>query len=265
MPKNPSNPKTKKLPPTLVTFVLDRSSSMSIIKDSTIEAFNGYLDGIRTQDNILFSLVQFDSHGGMQLEKVCVNAPAKAAPALTDKNFMPRGSTPLIDAAYTVIEAVEESLVGRPKDTKIVVCIQTDGEENCSREHTWEQLSALIKSKQEKGWEFNFMGAGIDAYQQGAKMGLSAAHTMSYDSSNLQATRSAFGARGMSTAMYASGATTDMTIGLAEKTAAGDKFDPSLSLTKVKQAIKANAPIFNLNDPTPIWEQAKKQDEKFKL
>ncbi len=257
------NPKSK-LPPTLVTFLLDRSSSMSIIKASTIEAFNGYLDGLRKQDNILFSLVQFDQHGyQMQLEKVCVNVPVVAAPALTDKTFMPRGSTPLIDAAYTVIEAVEESLTGRPKDTKVVICIQTDGEENCSRSHTWEQLSALIKAKQEKGWQFNFMGAGIDAYQQGAKMGIAVASTMSYDSSDLRATKSAFAVRGMSTASYASGATADMTIGLAEKQLAGDKFIPG-TLPPVATLIPGKVTTaFTLRTP----EEQKKDfpTEPFKL
>lgn len=220
--------------PTLVTFLLDRSGSMKSCWDSTIEAFNGYLDGLQDTPNLDFSLIQFDHNAGvMDLNKVCVGVPVKEAPRLSRENYVPRGSTPLIDAAYTVIKAVEASLESKPKvsgrhhvPTKVVVCIQTDGQENCSRLYGWEALAALIKSKQDAGWQFNFMGAGIDAYQQGRQMGIAPQSTMSYDSSSLRATRAAFSGRAHATQLYASGMSANMNIGAAEKLAAGDKFDP---------------------------------------
>lgn len=214
--------------PTLVTFVLDRSSSMKVCWDSTIEAFNGYVDGLRDTPQIDFTLVQFDHYmNAMDLNKVCVAVPVKDAPKLTRENYVPRGSTPLIDAAYTVIKAVETSLLDKPKDTKVVVCIQTDGEENCSRTYNWEQLASLVKEKQDAGWQFNFMGAGIDAYQQGARMGMHVNSTMSYNHMDAAQTRSAFSGRSEATRLYASGVSANMSIGSAEKLAAGDKFDPA--------------------------------------
>lgn len=214
--------------PTLVTFVLDRSGSMKSCWDSTIEAFNGFVDGLRDTPQIDFTLVQFDHHGGvMDLNKVCVATPIKDAPKLDRENYVPRGSTPLIDAAYTVIKAVETSLLDKPKDTKVVICIQTDGEENCSRTYNWEQLASLVKEKQDLGWQFNFMGAGIDAYQQGTRMGLTAAQTMSYDHTNRAATRAAFASRSQSYADYASGACGQSVFSADDKLAAGDKFDPA--------------------------------------
>ncbi len=54
----------------------------------------------------------------------------------------------------------------------MVICIQTDGLENASTEHTWAELNLLIKEKAKLGWQFNFMGAGIDAYEQGRQMGI---------------------------------------------------------------------------------------------
>jgi hypothetical protein len=74
-----------------------------------------------------------------------------------------------IDAAYKTIKAVEKSLNG--SNPKVVVCIQTDGHENASTEHTWDELNALIKEKSAAGWQFNFLGTGIDAYDTGAHMG----------------------------------------------------------------------------------------------
>lgn len=220
-----SNPTAK---PTLVTFLLDRSGSMGSCLDTTIEAFNGYVDGMRDTPSIDFSLVLFDAPTGigMHLDKICVATPINQAPKLSKANYNPRGSTPLIDAAYTVIKAVEKSLAEKPKDTQVVICIQTDGQENCSREHTWESLNALIQEKQKLGWQFNFMGAGIDAYQQGAKMGLSVANTMSYDHTDIRATRAAFAGRASATVAYASGLSGGMNISEIEKKNAGDKYDP---------------------------------------
>lgn len=206
---------------TSVTFLLDRSGSMNAIKASTIEAFNAYLKGLKEEPlGMSFSLVQFDSGG---LEKVCVRVPVATAPELTDATYQPRGGTPLIDAAYKTIRAVEKSLPD--SNPKVVICIQTDGEENESREYSWETLRALIAEKTKLGWQFNFMGAGIDAYNQGAKMGISRGQTMSYDSNDMVATSAAFTASAANTRSFLSGQSRDTSYSTSQKMAAGDKFD----------------------------------------
>jgi uncharacterized protein YegL len=252
--KKPSSSTTS----TLVTFLLDRSGSMKSCQASTIEAFNGYVDGLRDVSGIDFTLVLFDHHMGQPcLEKVCVAVPVKTAPEISEKNYVPRGSTPLIDAAYTVIKAVETSLERYPGDTKVVICIQTDGQENSSWTYGWEQLSALIKQKQDLGWQFNFMGAGIDAYQQGAKMGLSAAQTVSYDHTSRQHTNSTFRGRAAATMAYASGQSATMSFSDDEKLAAGDKFynAPTPPVLKPRSAgisvATANGGFLSLDLSTP--------------
>lgn len=205
---------------TLVTFLLDRSGSMESVKAGTIEAFNGYLDGLLGDGDLIdFTLVQFDTNS---IEKVCVAVPVASAPALDNTNYQPRGGTPLIDAAYKTIKAVEASLAEQKR--KIVICIQTDGEENASREYTWAQLADLIKEKTAAGWQFNFLGAGIDAYDQGSKMGISAMATMSYDAHNPATNRAAFRASASNTAGFAAGARLDTTYTMAQRSASGDKF-----------------------------------------
>src|SRR4051794_12591414 len=127
-------------PSSLVTFLLDRTGSMQSCKDATIEGFNGYLAGLQAEPDadILFSLVQFDHFGGrVQLEKVCVTTPVADVQPLNEETFVPRGGTPLIDAAYYTIRAVEAVVAIRTDKPRIVVCIQTDGEENQSADHTW--------------------------------------------------------------------------------------------------------------------------------
>lgn len=207
---------------TLVTFLLDRTGSMGSIKDDTIGAFNHYLDELAKGDDIDFTLLQFDS---MSLDKTCVAVPIKQTPRLDNQNYQPRASTPLIDAAYKTIKAVEDQVKATP-DAKVVICIQTDGQENCSHEFTWDQLNALIKEKNALGWQFNFMGASIDAYQQATKMGFTTGQTMSYNAQNPFATQAAFVGRAASTRMYASGMSANTDISSLEKQAAGDKYDP---------------------------------------
>ena len=97
---------------------------MQSIKDDTIGAFNAYLGTLQKKGGgIEFSFLQFDS---ISIDKICVNRPVAEVAPLTDETFQPRGSTPLIDAAYATIEAVGEA-VAKPKAPKVVICIQTDG------------------------------------------------------------------------------------------------------------------------------------------
>jgi hypothetical protein len=141
---------------------------------------------------------------------------------LPSENYVPSAATPLIDAAYKTIQAVADSV--KDEETKVVICIQTDGQENSSTEHTWADLNALIKEKTALGWQFNFMGAGIDAYQQSAQMGIAAAATLSYDKHSPAATMSAFRAAASNTSQYASGQASNTNYSLAQKHAAGDRF-----------------------------------------
>jgi hypothetical protein len=225
---------------TLVTFLLDRTGSMQSIKDDTIGAFNAYLESLKKNgDGIEFSLLQFDS---ISIDKICVNRPISEVDALTDETFEPRASTPLIDAAYKTIEAVGEALMRREAKPKVVICIQTDGQENSSTEHTWAELNLLIKEKSGLGWQFNFMGAGIDAYEQGRQMGIPAAATVSYDKASRAATLGAFAASAENTAAYARGEAPTVGFSAAQKRAAGDRFAVTADAVKgvakrVKRAI----------------------------
>lgn len=229
---------------TLVTFLLDRTGSMESIKDDTIGAFNAYLDTLKDTslggdvDAIKFTLVQFDSQS---LDKVCVAIPVKQAKPLTKDTFKPRAATPLIDAAYKTIKAVESQAAA--KDAKIVICIQTDGFENASTEHTWDELNALIKEKTALGWQFNFMGASIDAYQQATAMGIGACSTMSYDSSQTGTTQAAFRASAANLRSFAAGQSANTSYSTSQKSASGDVYDPVLTHKKSKPGTKIVPPV----------------------
>jgi Mg-chelatase subunit ChlD len=211
---------------TLVTLLLDRSGSMQSVRDDTVGAINAWLGELRqTENEMRFSLVLFDDHHGkMELQKLHVARPITEVPDLRNEDFRPRGDTPLIDAACSTIRAVRESLEGRD-DVKVIFAIQTDGQENASHENGWDGLRALISEREKAGWQFTFMGCGIDAYGQGARMGIRRENTVSYGADQL-ATRAAFAATGENTRLYASGARADMSYTTEQKMRSGDRFDP---------------------------------------
>jgi len=213
---------TKPAPTTLVTFLLDRTGSMESIKDDTIGAFNANLATLQKGGaGIEFSFLQFDS---ISLDTMCVNRPVAEVAPLTDATFQPRGSTPLIDAAYATIEAVGEAIQKRGIAPQVVICIQTDGQENASTEHTWDDLNRLIKEKSKLGWQFSFMGAGIDAYQQARQMGISDAATVSYDKMSARASRHAFAASAENTMRFARMESLDVAFSALQKEEAGDAY-----------------------------------------
>lgn len=214
-------PKSK----TLVTILLDRSGSMMSAKSDTIGAINSYVETLQTSgEDIRFSLVQFDSdyNGVMRLLKTHVGTPIGVVPELTAADYTPQGGTPLIDAACATIHAISNSLSGKKaSSTKVVVAIQTDGQELHSKENGWDDLKALILEKEEAGWEFIFMGCGIDAYTQGSQMGIKAGKTISYGKNDAQ-TRAAFAATAQNTALYASGMASTTEYSAVQKRSAGD-------------------------------------------
>jgi hypothetical protein len=128
------------------------------------------------------------------------------------------------------LTAVEESLSKYDTTPSVVISIQTDGLENSSREHSWEELKRLVTEKIEKGWQFNFMGTGIDAYDQGARMGIASANTMSTGTSPAEVDAS-FRAAAASTVRYACRVAPTTAYLMSERRAAGDRFADKLDLT----------------------------------
>jgi uncharacterized protein YegL len=223
----PEAKQTKAKPRSYVTFLLDRSGSMSSIHSQTVEGFNTYLTGLKAEKNadIIFTFLQFDSYG---VDKRVVAEPVGKVSLLTIDGFEPRGGTPLIDATYKTIKAVEEAVANEESKPKVVICIQTDGFENESHDHNWNDLSALVKAKQEAGWQFNFMGADIDAYKQAAQMGINRASTVSYGSADLTSNNASFAATASNTTSFSAGTRANVFYTSDQKAKSGDKFDPDL-------------------------------------
>lgn len=165
---------------TLVSFLLDETGSMQSIKDDTIGGFNEYVETLKTSaGDILFSLVSFNSS---RTERRYVAEPIADIAPLTGRDYSPAAMTPLIDASVKIIKATEEAVARRDDEPNVVIVIQTDGQENVSVEYDRKDLALLVKEKEAAGWEFVFLGAGMDAFEAAhrAGMALSADRVMSY-------------------------------------------------------------------------------------
>lgn len=180
-----AQPEEKKMErKTIVTFLLDRTGSMQSIKADTIGGFNEYLRELRTKgESIEFTLLQFDSQG---FDTVCAGSNPNNVKDLTEETYVPRASTPLLDATMRAIDLTDKLVVGRTDNPLVVITIQTDGQENASHKHNLAEVRRTIEERQGKGWQFMFLGAGIDAYAEASKYGILAGNTMSNGRENMR-------------------------------------------------------------------------------
>ena len=91
------------------------------------------------------------------------------------KDLKPRGSTALLDAMSETIKNIEDYESKLDKiPNKILVVVQTDGQENASNIFPKTIFDKITKLKKTGYWEFSFIGANIDAIKTGTKYGFSA-------------------------------------------------------------------------------------------
>jgi hypothetical protein len=179
---------------THITVILDRSGSMESIRDDTIGGFNAFLDQQKAESGLAtLTLAQFDTQD--PYEVIHKFKPLGEVPSLTRETFVPRASTPLLDAMGRGINDLESSLAEiqeEEKPARVVIVIITDGQENSSREFRKEQIDKMIKEKQEKtAWQFVFLSADLAAVDDAIAHGFSQGSTLSFDK-NSEGTRLAY-------------------------------------------------------------------------
>ena len=156
--------------PLYAHILLDRSGSMEDCRDTAIDAFNEYVMGLRRSDEVdaRLSLTIFDSQSIDLLQHV---EPAKSFMELSRANYVPRASTPLLDAIGHV--AAEIDKVSLRAGEKVALVILTDGFENASKEHTKDTIKKLLTDRQDnKGWLVTFLGADVDAFTEAQAIGI---------------------------------------------------------------------------------------------
>ena len=165
---------------TELVFILDRSGSMGGLESDTIGGFNGMLGKQKKEEGEAnVTTVLFDD----QIEVIHDRFPIEIVKPLTDEDYYVRGCTALLDAVGSTVKKIENIQNRLPEEMraeKVIFVITTDGQENASREYSANMVKKMIQENQEKGWEFLFLGANIDAVQEAEKIGIRRTHTASY-------------------------------------------------------------------------------------
>ena len=161
-----------------IVLILDESGSMSSLGNEPENCVNGFVEqmkaaGLDKQKKVLFSLYRFGTNDPTQITVSYKKVELKDIP---DKHgFKPCGFTPMYDAIGMALKDNEGVRNG--------VChIITDGHENASQSYTHAQVFSMIEHMEKNlNWTFQYTGAGKDTYAVAQSLGVSAQHTVQYD------------------------------------------------------------------------------------
>lgn len=163
---------------TEIIVILDRSGSMKYIKSDMEEALNEFLyDQAKAPGSANVTLVQFDT----EVETKYVATPISQVGTIT---IEPRWRTALLDAVCKTVDSVGERLHKTPEDQrpgKVLVAIITDGQENASKTYTLGDVVERVRLQTDVyNWQFTYLGANQDAFNEASKLGISRDATLEY-------------------------------------------------------------------------------------
>jgi hypothetical protein len=164
-----------------IVFILDRSGSMSGVREQAIAGFNAFLaDQLKQPGDARLTLVLFDDEYLVPVEA----RPIREVPPLDASTYVPRNTTALLDAIGRTVDGLGQRLACTPevdRPGRVVVAILTDGLENASTRYTWADIASRIRHQREKyHWQFLFLGANQDAIATAAQMNIGAADAANF-------------------------------------------------------------------------------------
>ncbi|MGW6505906.1 hypothetical protein [Nonomuraea angiospora] len=167
----------------LLAVIMDCSGSMMRVKN---DAEGGLVTLLQEQKSnpaeTLVSLYEFADRHSIVYEYAALND-------VPLYELRPWGSTALLDAIGITISRISEQLDQMPEGEQpgeISLAIQTDGEENWSKQYNLAQVKALITQQRAKGWKIVFLGADQDAITIAGRMGIDPDMALSYGSNKTQ-------------------------------------------------------------------------------
>ena len=162
---------------THITLVADRSGSMAAVRSDAEGAINSFIsEQKKVEGKATLLFVEFDAPfgGDKNWYHIVHDGDLQQAPTY---HLAPRGNTALLDATGLAIVRTGEKLAALPEDqrpSRVIFVIQTDGQENSSRDWDWGKIQETIKHQTEEyNWQFVFLGMGADSWDQGMRMGVS--------------------------------------------------------------------------------------------
>ncbi len=153
---------------------------MAGLESDTIGGFNSMLAKQKAVEGEAYlTTVLFDDRYEILHDRIDI----RAVSPITDKEYHVRGSTALFDAIGMTIHktaAALEHTAEEYRPEKVMFVIITDGMENSSRRFSADAVKALVGRQKEKGWEFVFLGANIDAVEAAGHVGIDADRAQNY-------------------------------------------------------------------------------------
>lgn len=187
-----------------VLIVTDMSGSMSKLAEDVRGGFNSYIADLRKDTDATYrvTVCLFD-HRYMSL---CVNAPLDQVPALDDRNYVPTGSTALLDAVGRTVGLFEQATT-LEDDDRVLLVIQTDGAENASIEWRFPAINTLLTTREATGkWSVVYLGTGKDSWSQAGAMGINRSHYVNTGDTSA-GTAATYSGLATATRSYSKGAT----------------------------------------------------------
>lgn len=170
-------------------IILDESGSMSCIKKQTISGCNELINTIKTTQessghNVrsLVSIYAFQGDGNKPSRYIIKNADPASVKHITEQDYTPWGSTPLLDAVGSTLSELK-TVSETHEDATGTITIMTDGYENSSKLYTWEKVATLISWFKEMGWTVNLIGANVDVVRMASQMNINASNAVAYEQS----------------------------------------------------------------------------------
>lgn len=166
---------------TEIVFILDKSGSMAGMEKDTIGGFNAMIEKQKKEEgNALISTILFNGSSTVIHDREDVN---RIRP-LSEKEYRVGGCTALLDAIGGAIHHMNTVYrYARREDIPehTIFVITTDGMENSSRHYDKYAIQNMISCKKEKGWQFLFLAANIDAVETASWYGIDEDHAVNYN------------------------------------------------------------------------------------
>jgi len=176
---------------TIYHILVDKSGSMSDCIDQTINGFNEQIAKIREMEVefpeqlMTIGLTTFNTH----VDHLYYMKPVEHAYTMNNENYMPNGSTAMLDAMAETMAALSQLQQQSNKEipTTVVMVILTDGYENASRRYTLKNVKEMVEEREASGtWTFSFLGATLDAVDVAEQMSIRRENSIAFEKRDMK-------------------------------------------------------------------------------
>jgi hypothetical protein len=163
---------TMSKPTTHVLLLVDDSASMFQVADSVRSSFNEYLDSLILDQDAKYRITV--GIFGSEYRNLAIAQKPKDVIKLDRFTYQAQqGSTALYDSIARLIRDFDNKNPNLPKGDRVLLVIQTDGQDNSSHEVDLATARGMIEARQSGDvWNVLFLGAGMSGWKAGASLGV---------------------------------------------------------------------------------------------